>query len=38
VQQMYNQGTITNPEGGDWTEGHLFLGFNLIRAFNFNKY
>jgi hypothetical protein len=38
VQQMYDQGIITNPEGGDWTEGHLFLGFNLIRAFNFNKY
>ncbi len=38
VQQMYDQGIITNPEGGDWTEGHLFLGFNLIRSFNFNKY
>lgn len=38
VQQMYDQGIITNPEGGDWTEGHLFLGFNLIRAFNFKKY
>lgn len=38
VQQMYDQGIITNPSGGDWTEGHLFLGFNLIRAFNFNKY
>jgi hypothetical protein len=38
VQQMYDQGIITNPEGGDWTEGHLFLGFNLIRAFNFKQY
>ncbi len=38
VQQMYDQGIITNPEGGDWTEGHLFLGFNLIRSFNFNQY
>ena len=38
VQQMYDQGIITNPAGGDWSEGHLFLGFNLIRAFNFNKY
>ncbi len=38
VQQMYDKGIITNPDGGDWTDGHLFLGFNLIRAFNFNQY
>lgn len=38
VQQMYDQGIITNPSGGNWTEGHLFLGFNLIRAFNFKQY
>jgi hypothetical protein len=38
VQQMYDQGIITNPAGGDWTEGHLYLGFNLIRGFNFKKY
>jgi hypothetical protein len=38
VQQMYDQGIITNPLGGDWTEGHLFLGFNLIRSFNFKQY
>ncbi len=38
VQQMYDQGIVTNPEGGDWTEGHLFLGFNLIRTFNFKQY
>lgn len=38
VQQMYDQGIITNPEGGDWSEGHLFLGFNLIRTFNFKQY
>jgi hypothetical protein len=38
VQQMYDQGIITNPLGGDWTEGQLFLGFNLIRSFNFKQY
>lgn len=38
VQQMYDKGIITNPDGGDWTHGHLFLGFNLIRAFNFKQY
>jgi hypothetical protein len=38
VQQMYDKGIITNPDGGDWTDGHLFLGFNLIRAFNFKQY
>ncbi len=38
VQQMYDQGIITNPLGGDWTSGQIFLGFNLIRAFNFKKY
>jgi hypothetical protein len=37
TQQMYDQAIITNPTG-DWTEGHLFLGFNLIRAFNFKQY
>jgi hypothetical protein len=37
VQQMYDQGIITNPFG-DWAEGRLYLGFNLIREFNFNKY
>lgn len=38
VQQMYDQGIVTNPSGGDWKEGHIFLGFNLIRAFNFKQY
>jgi hypothetical protein len=37
TQQMYDQAIITNPTG-DWTEGHLFLGFNLVRAFNFKQY
>lgn len=36
-QQMYDQAIITNPTG-DWTEGHLFLGFNLVREFNFKQY
>ncbi len=36
-QQMYDQAIITNP-AGDWTEGHLFLGFNLVREFNFKQY
>jgi len=37
AQQMYDQGIITNPEG-DWTTGNLYLGFNLIRGFQFNQY
>lgn len=37
TQQMYDQAIITNPIG-DWSEGKLFLGFNLVRSFNFNKY
>jgi hypothetical protein len=36
-QQMFDQAIITNPTG-DWTEGHLFLGFNLVREFNFKQY
>ena len=37
VQQMYDQAIITNPVG-DWSKGNIYLGFNLIREFNFNKY
>jgi hypothetical protein len=37
TQQMYDQAIITNPVG-DWAGGNLFLGFNLVREFNFNKY
>jgi len=37
TQQMYDQAIITNPIG-DWSKGNLFLGFNLVRGFNFNKY
>jgi hypothetical protein len=37
AQQMYDQAIITNPEG-DWTTGNLYLGFNLIRGFQFNQY
>lgn len=37
TQQMYDQAIITNPTG-DWAEGSLYLGFNLIRGFNFKKY
>lgn len=37
TQQMYDQAIITNPVG-DWGKGNLFLGFNLVRNFNFNKY
>ncbi|HSH19211.1 MAG TPA: DUF5777 family beta-barrel protein, partial [Draconibacterium sp.] len=37
TQQMYDQAIITNPTG-DWTEGKLFLGFNLVRGFNFKQY
>jgi hypothetical protein len=38
TRQMYDQAIITNPDGGDWTTGNLFLGFNLIRTFNFKQY
>ena len=37
AQQMYDQAIITNPTG-DWTKGSLYLGFNLIRGFNFKQY
>lgn len=37
AQQMYDQAIITNSTG-DWTEGSLYLGFNLIRAFTFKQY
>lgn len=37
TQQMYDQAIITNPTG-DWAEGSLYLGFNLIRTFNFKQY
>lgn len=37
AQQMYDQGIITNPVG-DWSEGNFFLGFNLVREFNFKQY
>jgi hypothetical protein len=37
AQQMYDQAIITNPTG-DWSEGSLYLGFNLIRGFNFKQY
>lgn len=37
AQQMYDQAIITNP-AGDWTTGNLYLGFNLIRGFQFNQY
>jgi hypothetical protein len=37
TQQMYDQAIITNPTG-DWAEGSLYLGFNLVREFNFKKY
>ena len=37
AQQMFDQAIITNPSG-DWSEGHLYLGFNLIREFKFYQY
>lgn len=37
TQQMYDQAIITNPTG-DWAEGSLYLGFNLVRGFNFKQY
>ena len=36
-QQMFDQAIITNPTG-DWSEGSLYLGFNLVRGFNFKQY
>lgn len=36
-QQMFDQAIITNPTG-DWAEGSLYLGFNLVRGFNFKQY
>jgi len=36
-QQMYDQAIITNPTG-DWAEGSLYLGFNLVSGFNFKPY
>jgi hypothetical protein len=36
-QQMFDQAIITNSTG-DWTEGKLFLGFNLVRGFNLKQY
>jgi len=35
-QRMFDQAIYTNT-GGDWMEGSLFLGFNLIREFDINK-
>ena len=35
-QRMFDQAVYTNT-GGDWTEGSLFFGFNLIREFDINK-
>ncbi len=32
-QGMFNQALYTNAYGGDWTKGHIFFGFNLIRKF-----
>ena len=37
TQQMYDQAVITNPTG-DWGEGSFYLGFNLVREFNFKQY
>ena len=37
TQQMFDQAIITNSTG-DWTEGSLYFGFNLIRGFNFKQY
>lgn len=36
-QQMFDQAIITNPTG-DWAEGSLYFGFNLVRGFNFKQY
>ncbi|MDB4584772.1 DUF5777 family beta-barrel protein, partial [Draconibacterium sp.] len=35
-QRMFDQAVYTNT-AGDWTEGSLFFGFNLIREFDINK-
>lgn len=37
AQQMFDQAIITNPMG-DWTEGSIYLGFNLVRGFHFKQY
>lgn len=37
AQQMFDQAIITNPTG-DWAEGSIYLGFNLVRGFNFKQY
>lgn len=37
VQHMYEQAIFTNTSG-DWTEGKLYLGFNLIREFTIKYY
>jgi hypothetical protein len=37
AQQMFDQAIITNPTG-DWAEGSVYLGFNLIRGFKFKQY
>jgi len=37
TQQMFDQAIISNPIG-NWAKGSLFLGFNLIRGFNFKQY
>lgn len=36
-QQMYDQAIITNPTG-DWAKGSFYMGFNLVRGFNFKQY
>jgi len=36
-QHMYDQAIYTSA-AGDWTEGSLFLGFNLIREFKLKYY
>lgn len=37
AQQMYDQAIITNPTG-EWAEGSFYMGFNLVRGFNFKQY
>ncbi len=37
AQSMYDQEYIANPTG-DWATGNIYLGFNLIRGFQFNQY
>lgn len=36
-QQIFDQAVITHTTGS-WRDGNLFLGFNLIRGFNFKQY